>query len=200
MAWHLDGTYFENCNCEVLCPCGATSFMLPADNERCLVALAFNIASGEIEGLDVSGLNLIVVVDAPGKMIEGNWRVGVIMDERATPDQAEALGAVFGGQKGGPMGDLVPLMGEDLGIETAPIEYSNGGVRHSVKAANLIQMEIEDVVPEGMSEPTKLVGVAHPANSTLTVAHGTNTRVNAFGLEFDNTGKNGHSAPFSWSA
>jgi hypothetical protein len=200
MAWHLDGTYFENCNCEVLCPCGATSFMLPADNERCLVALAFNIASGEIEGLDVSGLNLIVVVDAPGKMIEGNWRVGVIMDERATPDQAEALGAVFGGQKGGPMGDLVPLMGEDLGIETAPIEYSNGGVRHSVKAANLIQMEIEDVVPEGMSEPTKLVGVAHPANSTLTVAHGTNTRVNAFDLEFDNTGKNGHSAPFSWSA
>lgn len=200
MTWRLDGTYFENCNCDVVCPCGGTSFMLPADNERCLVALAFHVDSGEIDGVDVSGLSLVLVADAPGKMIDGNWRVGVVMDERASQEQAEGLGAVFSGQKGGPMEALSPLIGEQLGLETAAIEYSNGGTRHYVKAGDFVEMEVEDVVPEGMTEPTRLVGVAHPASTTLTVAHGKRSRVTVFGLDFSNTGKNGHAAPFSWSA
>jgi hypothetical protein len=200
MAWRLEGTYFEACNCNVVCPCGGSSFLLPADNERCLVAFAFNVESGEIEGVDVGGLSLILVGDAPGRMIDGNWRIGVIMDERASQDQAEALGAVFSGQKGGPMEALAPLMGEQLGMETAAIDYSNGGTTHRVKAGDFVEMEVEDIVPEGMSEPTRLVGVAHPANTTLTVARATSSHVNAFGLDFDNTNKNGHFAPFSWSA
>jgi predicted nucleotidyltransferase len=118
----------------------------------------------------------------------------------ASQEQAEALGAVFSGQKGGPMEALSPLIGEQLGLETAAIEYSNGGTRHYVKAGDLVEMEVEDVVPEGMTEPTRLVGVAHPANTTLTVAHGKRSRVNVFGLDFSNTGKNGYAAPFSWAA
>jgi hypothetical protein len=49
-------------------------------------------------------------------------------------------------------------------------------------------------------EVSKLTGIFHPANSTLTIAQATTSRVNAFGLEFSNAGKNGHSAPFSWAA
>ncbi len=199
MAWQIEGTYFEACNCNVVCPCGGSSFLLPGDNERCLVALAFNVESGEIEGVDVGGLSLILVGDAPGRMIDGNWRVGVIMDERATQEQAEALGAVFSGQKGGPMETLAPLIGEQLGMETAAIDYSNGGTTHRVKAGDFVDMVVEDIVPEGMSEPTRLVGVAHPANTTLTVARATSSHVTAFGLDFDNTNKNGHFAPFSWA-
>ncbi len=109
MAWRLEGTYFENCNCDVACPCGATSFLLPGDNERCVVILVFHVDSGEVEGVDVSGLSLAIVADAPGRMADGNWRVGVVMDEQASQEQAEALGAVFSGQKGGPMEALTPL-------------------------------------------------------------------------------------------
>ena len=47
MAWRLEGTYFENCNCNVLCPCGASFFALPADNERCYVVLVFHVDSVE---------------------------------------------------------------------------------------------------------------------------------------------------------
>lgn len=199
MAWRLKGTYFENCNCDVLCPCGASSLALPADNERCLVAFAFNVTSGDVDGVDVSGLSLLLVADAPGQMTDGKWRFGVIMDAAASPAQAQALGAVFGGQKGGPMAVLAPLMGEHLGMETARIEYSNGGTRHTVKAGDLVEMVVEDFVPQGMSEPTKLVGVGHPVNTTLTVAQAKSARVKCFGLDFSNTGKNGHAAPFAWS-
>src|SRR5260221_2541620 len=109
MAWHLKGTYFENCNCSVLCPCGASSLTLPADQERCLVAMAFNVTSGEIDHVDVSGLSLIFVADAPGQMMDGGWRFGVVMDAAASTEQAEALGAVFSGQKCWPMAALAPL-------------------------------------------------------------------------------------------
>jgi hypothetical protein len=199
MAWRLEGTYFENCNCDVPCPCATTGFMYAADNERCVVVFAFHVDSGEIEGVDVSGLNLAVVADAPGQMADGNWRVGVIMDERATQEQAEALGAVFSGQKGGPMGALAPLLGEQLGLETAAIDYSNGGVRHRVKLGDFGEIETEDFVPEGMTEPTRLSGVAHPVNSTVTVGRATKSKVNVFGIEFASEGKNAHAAPFAWS-
>ena len=199
MAWRLEGTYFENCNCDVACPCGASSFLVPADNERCVVILVFHVDSGEVEGVDVSGLSLAVVADAPGRMADGNWRVGVVMDSQASQEQAEALGAVFSGAKGGPMAALAPLMGEQLGLETAAIEYSNGGVKHRVKLGDFGEIETEDIVPDGMTEPTRLTGVGHPVSSTLTVARATKSRVSVFGIDFANEGKNAHAAPFSWS-
>jgi hypothetical protein len=173
--------------------------VLPADNERCLVALAFNVAKGQIDGVDVSGLNVILVADAPGQMSTGNWRVGVVMDSAASTKQADALAAVFTGQKGGPMAAFAPLIGQQLGVQVARIQYSNGGTNHRVKAEKFVDMEVEDFVPQGMNAPTKLVGVGHPVNTTLTVARAKSARVSCFGLDFSNTGKNGHAAPFSWS-
>jgi hypothetical protein len=186
----------------MVCPCTTSGLSMPADYERCRVVLVFHVDSGTVEEVDVSGLTVGVVADTPQLMADGNWRVGVFMDAAASPQQAEKLGAVFAGQLGGPMAMLAPLIGEMLGIETAPIEYTDAGRRHYVKIGDAVEIEVEDFVPplnpEG--EVEKLTGMFHPANSTLTIARATASRVDAFGLQFDNTGKNGHSAPFSWAA
>ena len=55
MPYRLEGTYYETCTCEVVCPCSATNNVLPADYDRCVVGLGFGITSGEIDGADVSG-------------------------------------------------------------------------------------------------------------------------------------------------
>ena len=202
MAWSLEGTYFENCPCDMVCPCTTSGLTKPADAERCRVVLVFHIDSGEVDGVDVSGLTVAVLADTPRVMADGNWRVGVFMDQAATQEQMDKLGAVFSGQLGGPMEALSPLIGENLGVEVAPIEYEDAGRRHRVRIGEFAEIEIEDFVPpqtpEG--EVSKLTGVFHPANSTLTMAQATTSRVNAFGLEFSHEGKNGHSAPFSWAA
>jgi hypothetical protein len=57
VAWSIEGTYFENCSCEVPCPC-TVSLDLGADYDRCNAVLVFQIESGEIEGVDVSGLTV----------------------------------------------------------------------------------------------------------------------------------------------
>ena len=116
MAWKLDGTYFENCSCDVLCPCGASSLVLPADKERCQVVLAYHVDSGEIDGVDVSDRTIVVVADTPAQMSDGNWRLGVFIDASASDEQAAKLGGVFSGALGGPMEALGPLVGENLGV------------------------------------------------------------------------------------
>ena len=117
-------------------------------------------------------------------------------------ERATQLGAVFGGQVGGPMAMLSPLIGEMLGMESAPIDYVDDGRRHSVKVGQLMDIEIEDFVAPGnpSGEVERLTGMFHPASSTLTIAKATRSRVDAFGLSFSHEGKNGHSAPFSWAA
>jgi hypothetical protein len=96
VAWHLKGSYFENCNCDVACPCTVSSNVLPATNERCQFLMAFHVASGEIDGVDVGGLSLGILGDTPGQMTEGGWRVGVLMDEtRATRSRMSAFGLDF---------------------------------------------------------------------------------------------------------
>jgi hypothetical protein len=203
MTWRLDGTYFENCSCDMVCPCTTSGLTMPADQDRCRLVLAFHVDRGEVDGLDVSDKTVVVVADTPPVMAEGDWRVGVVMDAAASAEQAAGLGAIFGGQAGGPMAGLAPLISEMLGMESATIEYIDDGRRHSLRVGDLIDIEIEDFVPPQLlpdGDVEMLTGVFHPANSTLTVAKANRSRVSAFGLDFANEGKNGHSAPFSWSA
>jgi hypothetical protein len=200
MAWKLEGTYFETCSCDVVCPC-ATSLALGADYDRCRVTLVFNVVDGDVEGTDVSGLHVAAVADSPKVMTEGNWRLGVFIDAAASDEQAEKLGAVFSGQLGGPMAGLGPLVGESLGVERAPIEVSEEGLRHSVKIGDAVDFEIEDIVPFGVEsgEPARLTGIFHPAGSELTIARATRSRIDAFGIAYEGRSAFSNSS-FSWAA
>jgi len=200
MAWKLEGTYFETCSCEVVCPCTA-SLTLGADYDRCNVTIVFHVVDGDVEGTDVSGLTVAAVADSPKVMSDGNWRLGVFIDSAASDEQAQKLGAVFGGELGGPMQALAPLISENLGMERAPIEVREDGLRHSVKIGDAIDFEIEDVVPFGVEtgEPARVSGIFHPAGSELTIAKATRSRISAFGIEYE--GKSGFSnSAFSWAA
>ena len=200
MAWQIAGTYFETCSCEVVCPCTA-SLALGADYDRCKVTLVFHVTDGDVDGTDVSGLTVAAVADTPKVMSEGNWRLGVFIDDSASDQQAEKLGAVFSGQLGGPMEALGPLVSENLGVERAPIEVREEGLRHSVKIGDAVDFEIEDVVPFGVEtgEPARLTGIFHPAGSELTIAKATRSSISAFGIEYE--GKAGFSSSqFAWAA
>src|SRR3954452_21708755 len=146
--WRLSGTYFENCNCKVTCPCAVSGFAEPGDEERCIVLLAFHIDAGEIDGTDVSGLSYAVLADAPGAMAEGNWRVGLLLDSAASPEQSEALAAVGSGQRGRPPAAFNPFVGEVLGMESAAIEFVDDGARHSVRISDFADVEVEDFCPK----------------------------------------------------
>ena len=92
MAWRLDGTYFESCSCDTVCPCTWSALTAKATLDRCRALLAYHVDSGEIDGVDVSGLSFALFLDTPPVMAEGNWRVGVYLDDAASDRQAEQQG------------------------------------------------------------------------------------------------------------
>jgi len=163
--------------------------------------LVFHVKEGEVEGVDVSGLTVAAVADTPKVMTDGNWRLGVFIDAAASDEQAEKLGGVFSGALGGPMEALGALIGENLGVERAPIEVREDGVKHSVKIGEAVDFEVEDIVPFGVEseQPARLVGIFHPAGPDLTVAHATRSRIDAFGISYE--GKSAFSrSEFAWAA
>jgi hypothetical protein len=200
MSWNLTGSYVETCSCELMCPCNL-SFDHGATYDYCRVTLVFNIRSGEVDGTDIGGLVVALIADTPKVMTEGNWRLGVFIDDKANDAQFDLLAKVFSGQLGGPMAALTPLVGEILGVERAAIEVKDNGLRHSVRIGDAIDFEIEDVVPFGVEsgQPIRFNGMFHPVGSDLTMAEAKRTRINAFGITFE--GKTGLSkSEFTWAA
>jgi hypothetical protein len=200
MAWQLEGQYFENCSCDVPCPC-TVSLDLGADRDRCHAFLVFQVESGKIEGVDVSGLTVAAVGDTPKVMSEGNWRLGVLIDDRASDEQVDKLAAVFGGQLGGPMEALGPLVGEQLGVERVPMEVTHENGTHRIKVGDG-EVEVQEIVPFGKEngEPARLVGIFHPAGDDFAIARATKSRLSAFGMEFAYEGRSGFASPFAWAA
>jgi hypothetical protein len=199
MAWQLEGTYFESCSCDAICPCTWSGFTARATLDRCRALLAYHVESGQINDVDVSGLNFALFLDTPPVMSEGNWRVGVYLDDAATDSQAEQLGMVLSGQAGGPPAALAPLIGEILGVEKMPFIYSEDGRGHHARIGDNIDVGVEDYVAGGGSDPVQLTNTLHPSNSTLTVAPANAAHLSTFGVDWGREGESGFSAPFSWS-
>src|SRR5437764_13235092 len=134
--WQVTGDYFENCNCNVVCPCLASS--APPLSARptqgaCDVALLFHVDKGNYGGLSIDGLNVALIAHAPGPMGEGNWTVAAYIDERANEHQTAALGAIFTGAEGGPMAAFAPLIANNLGAKKVPITYTINGKTRSAQ-------------------------------------------------------------------
>ncbi len=200
MPWNVKGSYVETCSCELMCPCNL-SLDHGATYDFCRVTLVFNIGEGSVDGTDVAGCRVALIADTPKVMTQGNWRVGVFVDDGATDAQFEKLVPLFSGQLGGPMAGLAPLIGELLGVERVPIEVVDDGLRHSVRIGEVIDFEVEDIVPFGVEtgEPVRFSGMFHPVGSDLTMAEARRSRINAFGITYE--GKTGLStSEFSWAA
>jgi hypothetical protein len=200
VSWSLKGSYVETCSCELMCPCNL-SFDHGATYDFCRVTLAFNIRQGAIEGTDIAGRRVVMIADTPKVMTDGNWRLGVFIDDQCTDDQFDKLVKVFSGQLGGPMAGLVPLVGQMLGVERAVIEVQDDGLLHRVRVGDVIEFEVQDIVPFGIQtgEPVRFNGMFHPVGSNLTMAEAKWSRINAFGIQYE--GKTGLStSEFSWAA
>ncbi len=201
MSWHLVGEYFENCSCDILCPCITSSMAGPADSDRCRVPLVMHIERGEKDGVPLDGLNAIMVIDSPRVMGEGGWRVALYLDELADGRQRQALVDILSGAAGGPPEGIRPLIGEVLGVKFVPIEYRALDGNRSVRVPDIMDFEVEPVTNPETGETLEVTGTIHPMGSNLPIARGVRGAfIDAeYGLSFDNTGKNGHIRSFSWA-
>lgn len=200
--WQVEGEYFETCNCSYLCPCISTNLEAQPTEGDCKVAMAFNITKGSFGDVTLDGLSFVVCAMTPGPMIEGNWTVGLILDDKADAKQQEALTGIASGQAGGPMAALGPLIGNFVGVEVKPITFKKDGMKRSITVPDLLEQSVEGMTSGATpNEPMCLDNTGHPVSKWLALAKSTGSHLHAFGIDWDDAGgNNGHYAPFNWKA
>ena len=202
--WRVSGQYYETCSCDFVCPCIPAQLTATPTKGSCTFAMSFNVDRGSYGDVTLDGLGFVIVGFTPEEMAKGNWSAGVIVDERATSSQRDAIVSIASGAAGGPMAALAGMITKFLGVESAPIRFARDGVTWSVDAAAFLSMSAEPAmgIDPGAKEPLQLSNTGHPANSTFSLAHARNSRLNAFGFSWaDTTGRNnGQYAPFSWAS
>ena len=201
LSWQIEGDYCETCSCTYLCPCLPGNLAAKPTNGDCYFGFVWHIENGRYGSLTLDDLNFAVVGYAPGPFGEGNFSVGVIVDERATAEQREALGGIASGQAGGPMAVLGPLIGKVLGTEARPISYRKDGLNRSVSIPGVLDQAVEGVPsPAKPGEPLYLDNTAHPVNPRMALARAVRSHLSAWGLRWDDASgqNNGHFTRFSW--
>lgn len=199
--WQITGQYLEACSCDSVCPCPTSGLAARPTKGSCDAGLVFQVERGQYGDTRLDGLSFAVLLHTPGPMIQGNWTVGVVVDERGSAQQREALTAIASGQAGGPMAALGPLVGRVGGVEAKPITIQRAGMRHSASIPGLLDIAIEGIAGANTGEPIYLDNVGHPAASRLALAKASKGHMHAFGIDWDDTSgnNNGHFAPYSWS-
>jgi hypothetical protein len=145
VGWHIEGDYFESCNCEAICPCRMIG-SVPGGRSTygvCTGVLSWFVREGRADGIDLGGLAAALVVryddDEPGSP----WSFIVHVDERGTEEQRQALGDILTGRLGGD--DILRLPwvrkpSEELAVRTSPIDLRVGPDGNELRVGRAVEL------------------------------------------------------------
>jgi hypothetical protein len=189
-AYSLKGTLLEACSCGVLCPCWIGE---DPDGGECYAVVGYHFDSGQIQGVDVSGLSLLTVAHIPGNILAGDWEVVVLVDDSATDDQREGILAAFTGKLGGPLADIAELIGTVKGVESATIRHEVAGGVGSLEVPGVLEAEMEPYRgPDGSVTTLRESIFSTVPGSPAWVSKAARNRVNLpqYGMTWEFEGRN----------
>ena len=93
--WTIKGREYTNCNCNIGCPC---QFNSPSTHGFCEAAAAIVIDQGHFNDIQLNGFRVVYLAHWPGEIAQGNGRRQLIIDERANPQQRQAIEKIVSGQ------------------------------------------------------------------------------------------------------
>ena len=196
--WHIKGELILNCNCTVFCPCVVSLGAHRPTEGECHAWIGVRIDEGAYDGEDLSGLNMGLMLDIPGRMGEGNWKVAAYVDERASDASHDALLKIFSGAAKGTTGLFTMLVSEIFAAERAPVVIESEGRKRRLMIGRKIQGEIEEV--EGADGgQVKITNSQYWMGPDIVVARGTKSRVRDHGRVWDFGGRSAEIVAIDWS-
>lgn len=198
-SWKVEGDYFEACNCESTCPC---IFLADPSQGDCELAIAWHIENGHYSQTRLDGLNVAGIYYTPGNMVSGpKWRAALYLDERASPEQADALGRIFSGQAGGFLANVAALIGEVLGVRSVPIHFEADGRKRRLRIPAALELEVEGLKGGDLDREPKVTNPAlyGAAGFDPVIARSSKYTFRDHGFEWDNSGKNAFYSRFAYS-
>src|SRR4051812_22943815 len=149
--WSLEADFLQACSCDYGCPC---EFSAPPTRGFCDGTGAWRITTGHFGDVALDGITVGFAARWPKAIHEGNGTLAVFIDERATPQQRQALLTICSGQAGGlPFEILAATITKVLDPIFAPIEFNLNGRDSSVYIGKSLQVAMEPIKNPVTKEP-----------------------------------------------
>ena len=162
--WRVAGSYYEVCSCEAICPCrrsGGRKAGRPS-YATCDFALSWWIEAGHAGAVDLGGLK-VVMAGRWEATPDDPWRVILYVDDRATPEQKDALAAVFLGRAGGAISrGFTKNIVEVCAVRSAHIELDHTPARERIEVAPYLTVRTREAVPHDFTVTCGIPGHDHP--------------------------------------
>src|SRR6056297_597957 len=196
--WAIKGELFLNCSCTVFCPCVVSLGQHPPTEGHRHAWTAIAIDEGHFEGEDLSGLNVGLMVDIPGRMAEGGWKVAAYVDERASDAAFDGILQIFSGQAGGTTGLFTMLVSDIVGAEREKVDIVRDGTKRGLHIGRKISGEIEMIAGASPDEPVMISNSKYWMGPDIIAARGLKSKVRDYGRVWDFGGKSAEICPIDW--
>ncbi len=196
--WAIKGELFLNCSCEVFCPCVVSLGAYPPTEGHCYAWMAIAIDEGHFEGEDISGLNVGLMCEIPGRMGEGGWKVAAYVDDNATEAAYNGLLQIFSGAAGGTTGLFTFLVSDIVGAEREKVVITRDGNKRGIQIGRKIQGEIEMIEGASPDHPVMISNSKYWMGPDIIAAKGLKSKVRDYGRVWDFGGKSAEICPIDW--
>jgi hypothetical protein len=196
--WEIKGELFMNCSCTVFCPCVISLGAHPPTEGYCKTWFALQIDEGHFEGESLGGINVALLIDIPGRMAEGDWKVAAYVDESATQKAYNGILKILSGTAGGSTGVFNFLVSEIIGAEREKVIIERDGKRRRITVGRKIQGEIEMIDGKDRDTPVSIQNSTYWMGPVVYPAIGLRSKVRDYGRVWDFEGKSGEIVPINW--
>jgi hypothetical protein len=197
-AWTLKGEMALSCNCTVFCPCVLSLGDHPPTEGRCQTWAGVRIDEGHIDNVDLSGINVGLMMDLPGIMSRGNWTAALFIDDKAPIQAVKGLTRIFTGRVGGTTHLLSILVGQFLGVHQTPISYETDGETRRIRIEKYVDGDITPVPGHEKGDNVVIRNSAYWIGPDIIVAKSGKSRFRGFGRNWNLGGRSAEIVKLNW--
>ena len=195
--WWAEGLLFENCNCTAVCP-GHIHFSQRCTHEVCHGFWAIRFDAGRAGDVDLAGVDVVIVYETPQVMVDGGWKQVIIVSDRASAAQRQAVEEILNGARGGPWEILARFVGDARPTRTAPIRLEEAPGRKSVTVKGVLKGAVEAIRGRNRAEPVTFENIYNQIHDTTQVIARGATRYDDGEIVIANDGTHGLWSHFRW--
>ncbi|MFW6093818.1 MAG: DUF1326 domain-containing protein [Pseudomonadota bacterium] len=196
--WNLQGQYMEACTCDAVCPC---TLLRDPTVGTCTGVVGWHIEQGRSGDVELGGLNVALALHSPGNMSAGGMTGALLIDDRATEAQHDAIATIWSGQAGGHLGEISQLFSELAGVKSVPIEFESDGRSKGRIVIGDIGEAAWEAIEDATGAPVTLANhpLAIAPGNPAVIAQASHARFDDLGIAFDVHGRQAMMSPFQYS-
>jgi len=196
--WWVNGTLFENCNCQLLCP-AHVSFRQDCDEELCLGFWGIHVDKGRFGRLVLDKQNAVVAYQSPQRMHSTGWIARIYLDKAADEAQRRAMGQILTGEVGGPWAILSKFVAERLETRIVDIDFRDDGHHKRLRIDGLLDSVIHSVESKKTGEPATLGNLFNVIHSAIQYMGRGSSRMSDGAFQWTTEEKHALYSQFSWT-